>query len=94
MKKLLTIISALLIVTGLKAQKSNVQKETVKPRTDSLIKTGANKQISNNGSFKLGNTVVADKFAHTSKKAGVEAKIAPTSKKVEPGVFKKSTTQQ
>lgn len=94
MKKILTIISALLIVTGLKAQKTNVQKESVRPTADSVIKTGANKQISNSGSFKFGKTVAADKFAYTGKKTGVEAKVANTTKKVEPGVFKKSATQQ
>ncbi|MCC7526292.1 MAG: hypothetical protein IT250_15800 [Chitinophagaceae bacterium] len=94
MKHFLTIISALLIVAGLKAQKTNVQKETVKPKADSVIKTGTNKQISNSGSFKFGKTVAADKVAHTSKQAGVEAKVATTTKKVEPGEFKKSATQQ
>lgn len=38
MKKILTLLSALLIVTGLKAQKINVQKETVKPKVDTLAK--------------------------------------------------------
>lgn len=41
MKKILTIISALLIVTGLKAQKANTQKETVKPSADSLVRKSA-----------------------------------------------------
>lgn len=42
MKKVFAIFSALLIVTGLKAQKTNAQKETVKPLVDSVpIKKGA-----------------------------------------------------
>ena len=40
MKKIIAILSVLLIVTGLKAQKSNVQKETVKPPVDGLVKKG------------------------------------------------------
>ena len=38
MKKIITIFSAMLIVAGLKAQKTTVQKETVKPVADTLVK--------------------------------------------------------
>jgi len=38
MKKIITILSAMLIVAGLKAQKTTVQKETVKPVADTLVK--------------------------------------------------------
>ncbi|MBS1665426.1 MAG: hypothetical protein JST68_30570 [Bacteroidetes bacterium] len=41
MKKTLAILSSLLIITGLKAQTPNAQKETVKPAADSLVKKGA-----------------------------------------------------
>lgn len=39
MKKIFTLLSALLIVTGVKAQKANVQKETAKPKADTLVKS-------------------------------------------------------
>jgi hypothetical protein len=47
MKRLLTIISALLITAGLKAQNSNVQKETTRPVTDinASAKTAKNAAI-------------------------------------------------
>lgn len=47
MKRLLTIVSALLITAGLKAQNSNVQKETTKPVADinKSAKTGENATI-------------------------------------------------
>ncbi|MDR6784957.1 uncharacterized protein YcfL [Pedobacter africanus] len=38
MKKILTLLSALFIITGLKAQKVVLQKETVNPKTDTLAK--------------------------------------------------------
>ena len=41
MKKIITIFSAMLIVAGLKAQKTTVQKETVKPIADSMLKKNA-----------------------------------------------------
>lgn len=93
MKKLLTIISALLIVTGLKAQKTNVQKETVKPTADTITKSSVNKQINNSATMKKDKVAVVDKQTPISDKTVKKAKITPTTKVVEPGVFKKSPTQ-
>lgn len=84
MKKILTILSALLIVTGLRAQKANVQKETVKPSADSVIKNNANTQL-NKPAVQQKDVKVAPVLKNTP-----EAKVAPVSTKVE----KKTSTQQ
>lgn len=77
MKKILTISSALLIVLGLKAQKSNVQKETVKPSADSLVKASQIKA----GSKAVGQQKDA-KVAPVLKNTAA-AKIAPVSIKAQ-----------
>ncbi|HEY6900412.1 MAG TPA: hypothetical protein VI233_07210 [Puia sp.] len=78
MKKIITILSALLIVTGLKAQKSNVQKETVKPAVDSLVNKGGVR------SGAAGGAVVKEqkgaKIAPAALKYAPAAKIAPADK--------------
>jgi len=77
MKKVFTILSALLIVTGLKAQQSNAQKETVKPPADSLHKKGA---VSANGmdkGFKEAKIAPAQKFAPAMKESPATYKVAP-----------------
>jgi len=63
MKKIFTIVSALLIVTGLKAQKTGVQKETIKPAADTLLQKSA---VKNNAvkSFK-GEAKVAPTLKYT-----------------------------
>lgn len=85
MKKVFTILSVLLIVTGLKAQKANVQKETVKPQADTLVKNGAAKQ--------LDKTTVQQKVW---KEAPAVKKAPATIKKSAPApaTFKKTATQQ
>lgn len=75
MKKILTLLSALFLVTGLKAQKSNVQKEIVKPLADSINKSGANKQLT-----KQAIQQKDVKIAPIIKDAAA-VKIAPVSKK-------------
>ncbi|MFT3979280.1 MAG: hypothetical protein QM687_02345 [Ferruginibacter sp.] len=83
MKKVLTIFSALLIVAGVKAQKANVQKETVKPLADTLIRKSVNTPVKNNASIKKA-------------KAAPDYKFAPTIKKAAPAntTIKKAATQQ
>ncbi len=73
MKKIFTLLSALLIVTGLKAQKATVQKETVKPKVDTLAK----KSIVKPGKTveqKEAKIAPAIKYAPTSKVAPVATK--------------------
>ena len=74
MKKVFTILSAFLIVTGLKAQKSNAQKETVKPPIDSLHKKGA---VSGNGTDK------GLKYAPAMKESPATYKVAPATSKAQ-----------
>ena len=79
MKKILTLLSALFIVTGLKAQKVAVQKETIKPKVDTVAK----KSIVKPGKTveqKEAKIAPAIKYAPTSKVAPVatkEGKLAP-----------------
>lgn len=84
MKKILTILSALLIVTGIRAQKANVQKETAKPSADSAIKNNANTQP-NKPAVQQKEAKIAPALKYTP-----AAKVAPVSTKVE----KKTSTQQ
>lgn len=73
MKKIFTLLSALLIVTGLKAQKATVQKETIKPKVDKLAK----KSIVKPGETveqKEAKIAPAIKYAPTSKVAPVSTK--------------------
>lgn len=67
MKKLLTIVSALLIITGVKAQKTSVQKETVKPIPDTLVKNKANQQLKNTIIQKDAKVAPVYKYAPASK---------------------------
>ncbi|MFT3933722.1 MAG: hypothetical protein QM726_08925 [Chitinophagaceae bacterium] len=83
MKKVLTILSAVLFVTGLKAQKANVQKETVKPKADTLLKNSANKSISKPVEHKDAKIAPALKYQPLDK-------VAPESKKLQ----KQAATQQ
>lgn len=83
MKKVFTILSALLIVTGLKAQKSNAQKETVKPPIDSLHKKGT---VSSNGTdkgFKDAKIAPAQKYAPAMKESPATYKVAPATSKAQ-----------
>ncbi len=83
MKKIITILSAFLIITGLKAQKTNVQKETVKPVADTLVKNRVDKQLGKTGSKKDAKIAPALKYAPASKVAPVStktAKLAPVHK--------------
>ncbi|KRT14430.1 hypothetical protein ASU31_19240 [Pedobacter ginsenosidimutans] len=76
MKKILTLLSALLIVTGLKAQKTAGQKETVKPKADTFAKSSIDKQ-SNKKEVKITRAI---KYAPASKVAPVSTKavkVAP-----------------
>ncbi len=77
MKRLFAIVSALLIITGLKAQKANVQKETVKPKADTLVKSSASKQL-NKPAVQQKDVKIAPaiKFAPATK-------VAPASTKIE-----------
>lgn len=70
MEKILTLLSALLIVTGLKAQKINVQKETIKPKVDTVGKSSSiDKQINKAVDKKDTKIAPAIKYAPTSKVA-------------------------
>lgn len=71
MKKILTLISAFLVTTGLKAQKTTVQKETVKPVADTL------KQIVSQTPGTLQKTQKDWKVAPAVKKTSTEFKFAP-----------------
>ncbi|MEE1945253.1 hypothetical protein VRU48_09045 [Pedobacter sp. KR3-3] len=75
MKKIFTLLSALLIVTGVKAQKANVQKETVKPKADTLVKS-IDKQSNNAPAKKDAKIAPAIKYAPVSKVAPAAAKTA------------------
>ena len=83
MKKIFTFFSALLIVTGLKAQQSNAHKETVKPPVDSvLIKKGAVTGAAASKSQKEVKLAPAQKYAPAVQKgapaaAGAAFKQAP-----------------
>lgn len=71
MKKIFTLLSALLIVTGLKAQKIAVQKETVKPKADTLSKNSVGQQANKTIGKKDEKIAPAIKYALTSKVAPV-----------------------
>ncbi len=73
MKKILSLLSTLLIVTGLKAQKINVQKETVKPKTDTLAKSSMDKPSKTAGKKEV-KIAPAIKYAPTSKVVPVSTK--------------------
>lgn len=75
MKKILTLLSALFIVTGLKAQKVVVQKETVKPKIDTLAKINVEKS-SKTAEKKQIKNVSTIKHAPLSKVAQVTSKVA------------------
>ncbi|MBS1563966.1 MAG: hypothetical protein JST39_06230 [Bacteroidetes bacterium] len=80
MKKVFAILGLLLIVTGLKAQKSNAQKETVKPVADTLIKNSAVKNTAVSKDQKEAKIAPALKYAPAAIKkapaAGKEFKNA------------------
>jgi len=78
MKKIFTLLSALLIVTGLKAQKATVHKETVKPKVDTLAKSNVVKLVKQSGKTveqKDAKVAPAIKYAATSKVAPVATKV-------------------
>ncbi|MEJ2904242.1 hypothetical protein [Pedobacter panaciterrae] len=75
MKKILTLLSALLIVTGLKAQKIVVQKETVKPKADTLAKSSVGQQSNKAIGKKDAKIAPAIKYASTSKVAPASTKM-------------------
>jgi|GEM_PF-1742729 len=85
MRKVIGFISAMLIMSSMKAQKTSVQKETVKPVTDSAILKQKQKQTLN--SFKKTQKDV--KLAPAIKKSATEFKNAPALKE-----FKKTTIEQ
>lgn len=99
MKKVVTIISSLLIVAGLKGQKTTVQKETIKP-TDTIV--NKNIQVSTNTSTQAIKKTQKDvKLAPAMKDlkeapAVKDLKEAPAIKKTAPAVkdFKKTTIEQ
>lgn len=71
---------ALLIVTGLKAQKIAVQKEIVKPKADTLDKSNVGQQDNKAISKKDAKVAPTIKYAPSSKVAPIAtktAKIAP-----------------
>jgi hypothetical protein len=74
MKNILTLLSALLIVTGLKAQKVTVHKETVKPKVDTLVKSKVINQSGKTVEQKGAKIAPAIKYATTSKVAPVATK--------------------
>jgi len=76
MKKILSLLSAMLIVTGLKAQKINVQKETVKPKADTLAKSSIDKPFNKTEGKKEVKIAPTIKYAPTSKVAPVSTKAA------------------
>lgn len=65
MKKIMTLLSALFIVTGLKAQKATVQKETIKPKADTVGKSSTDKQINKAVDKKDAKIAPAIKYAPT-----------------------------
>ncbi|MFT3675123.1 MAG: hypothetical protein QM781_04420 [Chitinophagaceae bacterium] len=84
MKKIISFISAMLIISSMKAQKTSVQKETIKPVTDSAILKSKQKQTSN--SFKKTQKDV--KLVPAIKKPATEFKNAPALKE-----FKKTAIE-
>lgn len=88
MKKLITMLSAMLIVAGLKAQKTAVQKETVKPAADTLIKKSVPVN-SNTATQALKKTQKDVKLAPAVKYAPAFKKAVPATKE-----FKKATIEQ
>lgn len=74
MKKILTLLSALFIVTGLKALKATVQKETVKPKVDTVAKSNITKKVAQTTDKKDAKLAPAIKYALTSKDAPASAK--------------------
>jgi hypothetical protein len=76
MKRIFTLLSALFIVTGLKAQKAIVQKETIKPKVDTVGKSSNDKQINKAADKKDAKIAPAIKYAPTSKVAPVTTKAA------------------
>ncbi|MBO9674281.1 MAG: hypothetical protein J7577_12605 [Sphingobacteriaceae bacterium] len=74
MKKIFTLLSALFIVTGLRAQKVAVQKETVKPKVDTIGKSVIDKKTSATTDTKDAKIAPAIKYAPTSKVAPVATK--------------------
>jgi len=75
MKKILTLLSALLFATGLKAQKATVHKETVKPKVDTLAKSNVVlKQSGKTVEQKDAKVAPAIKYATTSKVTPVSTK--------------------
>ena len=88
MKKIFTFLSAMLIMFGLKAQKTTVHKETIKPVADSLVK----KNIA------VTKSPATQTFKKTQKdvKLAPAIKDAPSIKKTAPALkeFKKTTIEQ
>lgn len=74
MKKIFTLLGALLIVTGLKAQEIKAQKETVKPKADTPVKNSMDKQ--SNQKVDKKEVKIALKYAPTAKVAPVSSKTA------------------
>lgn len=88
MKKIITIFSTMLIVAGLKAQKTTVQKETVKPAADTLVRK----------SVGINNNVATQTIKKTQKEVKLTPtfKFAPAANKAVPAmkVTKKATIEQ
>lgn len=76
MKKIFTLLSALLIATGLKAQKATVQKETVKPKVDMVAKNNIDKKTVQTIDKKDAKLAPAIKYVPTSKVAPASTKAA------------------
>ena len=75
MKKIFTFLSALLIITGLKAQTVVVKKETVKPKADTLAKSAIAKQSNKEAVKKETKNAPVIKYAPTSKVAPASTKV-------------------
>ena len=88
MKKVFAIFSALLIMSGLKAQKSNAQKETVKPPVDSLVRKGAVTGVAGSKSQKDA------KPAPATQKETPALKYAPAAQKEAPALQKGAPATQ
>ena len=82
------MLSAMLIVAGLKAQKTTVKKETIKPVADTIVK----KNIS------INNNAATQTLKKTQKgaKLAPAIKYAPAIKKAEPATkaYKQTTIEQ
>lgn len=74
MKKIFFLLGTLLIASGLKAQKNNVQKETVKPQTDTLIRGNIDKQLNKAAGKKEAKIAPVIKYAPASKGAPAPTK--------------------